>query len=633
MPLMTVKGGRWQPAEAAPPPAGEEFPGNHLTRTTDPVITVWNRSGNPNPSGTTPTTVGQQLQVFPAGWDRSGLTSTAAEEARQTVLRQFWERRNNSGSAWAAITDPAGNVYQGGPYVTTEADAGKQISVRETVTDVNGTSSARSTIFSIGAGSLDSELVYQNDLTYIGAFRGPSNINYEYAKYGLRGLSYDPAGNGGAGSIFFSTNVYEPAGVGYGIVEMSVPTPVISANLDSLGSGGLIQGPFDSTEGQIMTSGIGAPPVGDRTVNGTLVYNGKVIVGVSNQYDGAFTPVSHFRRPRTLSASGAVESAWVGDVNGVYNFPRYTGGSMCHVPSAWQSALGGPCLTGVLGQSRNQSQSDGPCAWAFDPDAMAGKTRITGTCQGQSGMSSTQIRLAASATGIVPGMSIAFVSGTGTRSVPPDCQLRFVTAWDNATKVATVDRPHTVAAPDSTTQYVLFNRIDGRPLLFYPNNDNINLAGQALEDNNTFLGGIFTFAPAIWNHGHGGNFGMCIPNGTRTLLYCGMIGNGFARYNNDHAQYDPVYPVTGPRAYPYFIRMWAYDLNDLANVRSGSVASDSVRPYATWNMTISPNAVDRYVSGMTYDPVNRRLFISVRGVGNFGEAVIYAFTVNNAVGI
>ncbi len=49
---------------------------------------------------------------------------------------------------------------------------------------------------------------------------------------------------------------------------------------------------------------------------------------------------------------------------------KYLGGYMTTVPSDWQSAFGGPALTGHCCTSIIGHQSLGPSAWVFDPDKL-----------------------------------------------------------------------------------------------------------------------------------------------------------------------------------------------------------------------------------------------------------------------
>jgi hypothetical protein len=181
----------------------------------------------------------------------------------------------------------------------------------------------------------------------------------------------------------------------------------------------------------------------------------------------------------------------------------------------------------------------------------------------------------------------------------------------------------------------VFETVASSTLLHYPLGNYTSGLSTALEDNGSYLNpGIFSFAPAVWTDSWK-YAGVCIPHGTNSILFFGRTGNAFARYNNAHTQYDPQYPITGPRAYPYYYRCWAYDLNDLAAVKAGTKTSYEVNPYAVWNFTlpILPNGSE--LNGLCYDHVNRNIIISQMGpgggAGNFNECIFHVIRVNNAV--
>jgi hypothetical protein len=115
------------------------------------------------------------------------------------------------------------------------------------------------------------------------------------------------------------------------------------------------------------------------------------------------------------------------------------------------------------------------------------------------------------------------------------------------------------------------------------------------------------------------------------LLFFGRVGNAFSRYNNTQAQYDPEWPVTGPRSYPYYYRCWAYDLNDLAAVKAGTKTSYEVNPYAVWNFNLPIGGYGADINGVCYDHVNRNIIISQETGVNSNEAVFHVIKVNNAV--
>jgi hypothetical protein len=307
---------------------------------------------------------------------------------------------------------------------------------------------------------------------------------------------------------------------------------------------------------------------------------------------------------------------------------RLKSGEMCAVPSAWQSALGGPVLTSIGSLSVNADLSQGVCAFAFDPDNLAGVGFISGTLQSQTGVPAGSVKLAAATSGALAGQMIGLTGGTGFQS-DNSSGVRRITAWDNTTKIATLSSAFSNAV-DSTTTYKVFQTVSSTTLLNYPLGNYAGGLSTSLEDNASYLPGIFTFAPSVWVDAWY-YAGVCIPHGTNSILFFGRTGNSFARYNNSQSQYDPQYPVTGPRAYPYYYRCWAYDLNDLAAVKAGTKTSYEVNPYAVWNFALPIGGLGNNINGVCYDSVNRNIIISQEFAGSFGECAFHVIRVNNAV--
>jgi hypothetical protein len=552
------------------------------------------------------------------------------EALYQTVVKQEFQRRDTPASPWVTIdTGDNGSTLGAGAYTTTSDDAGKEISVLQTVTDtVNGARSARSSIFSIGTNALDPKLVYSNSLTYLGGFRPPAGLFEEYA---MNGMSIDPTGDGSAGSIF-ATCLYE----GQKAAEMTIPTPQKTSNFNLLPQASFIQNPVEATEGAYLLSGTGGTGASDYKLHGTLVYNNKLILGSCNQYSGE-PAMSHWRRPKNLSTTGQVEGGvWLDDVNQQYRNPRFAGGYMCHVPSGtldgvnYQIALGGPVLTGIGHMNRNQTQSQGPCAWSFNPDDIAGKTVIYGNCPDQSGLSSNQIKLAAGTTGIDTNKYIIINGGAGFTSEGGNATR--IIGWDNATKIATVAQPYG-NRPNASSTYAIFDRVLGKPLVWYPYAYAADGNEYALERTNELENiAKVKFQPVISNDGARG---LAIPNGTRTLLAISYSGSGTRRYNNYYPQWNPT---TGdsraaePTYSPVRTKIYAYDLNQVARVASGEITSAELVPYAVWYFTAWPNDPEAFIRGATYDPATRRLFISTQNIAN-GKTGVFVWRVNNAVAV
>jgi hypothetical protein len=120
--------------------------------------------------------------------------------------------------------------------------------------------------------------------------------------------------------------------------------------------------------------------------------------------------------------------------------------------------------------------------------------------------------------------------------------------------------------------------------------------------------------------------GVAIIDGTRTALFAGRNGLGDFCYgigtddarkasqrgpNGETYCYDPTNLHNGSHAYPYRLQFWAYDVADLAAVRSGDKQPWQVVPYAVWPFELPSFGEQQPRLGrLTYDAAGRRLFIS-----------------------
>jgi hypothetical protein len=139
--------------------------------------------------------------------------------------------------------------------------------------------------------------------------------------------------------------------------------------------------------------------------------------------------------------------------------------------------------------------------------------------------------------------------------------------------------------------------------------------------------------------------GAAVIGGTRTALFVGSNGTGPMCYGvgtsdkslvnttgPDGAKFcfDPTTSDKGQHAYPYHYQMWAYDLNDLAQVRAGKRKPWDVRPYGVWTFDLPVPEPGTRILGVTYDAERRRLFISQRHADRDGyayRALIHVFQV------
>jgi len=139
------------------------------------------------------------------------------------------------------------------------------------------------------------------------------------------------------------------------------------------------------------------------------------------------------------------------------------------------------------------------------------------------------------------------------------------------------------------------------------------------------------------------------PTGTASVLFFGTIGTGDPCYGSgvttsplkEGECYDPDSASKGSHAWPYKNWIWAYDANDLAEVKSGQKKPWDVKPYAVWELelpTHAPGVLN--LAGVAYDSGTQRLYVSqaladtaaiVPGQSPYAHApLIHVFQVNNA---
>lgn len=451
-------------------------------------------------------------------------------------------------------------------------------------------------------GTRDAALVYSDNLVWQGCFYAPAIGPEEMAYGGV--CAYNAAGNGGAGSLFVRA-------LSQKVGEISIPTP--GTTLGTVPTSALLNtvGLVDPLEGQRGTSGITTG--GGIIISGLLVDDGKLLVTAHGDY--TYNPSSWFwRRPLNLSTTGAVEGPFSVTDPAFSDNQRVYAGYMTSVPTALQTKLGGPVIAGLAAQSIISATSDGPTYSSFDP---ANFTAAAANVKRGSFVAATANTMDLSSGPSMSGTTNFYVgywltndSGTTGR--------RKITAYNGTTKVATVDS-NWDATPTSGN-WVLIPQINGKALTVYSN-------GQ-LQASNDF-GHSY-----IWDWTCSPIGGYAIPNGTRSVLAFSAGGNNMFLYSSPNQFrsgvqcYDLTAGGTGEHNYPYFPRCWAYDANDLEQARLGNVTPGSVKPYAVWNFTM-PILPGSGISGATYDPVNKRLFLA-NTAGPFGRIVIHVFTVTNA---
>ncbi|WP_200249251.1 hypothetical protein [Thiococcus pfennigii] len=203
--------------------------------------------------------------------------------------------------------------------------------------------------------------IQSTDLTYLGTI----NIAHNDASCGsspnarATGLTFNPSGNGGAGSFYISGRRDTHC-----VAEITKPAVG--------GTATFIQNYTDPTNG--TWSRIGDCYNG-CFIGGHLVHKNNLYVTAFVYYDAAYTGTrSLWRHSLTLgNHSGMVGPVAAGPGNqGMYN--QY----MDNVPTEFQAMLGGPAVIGGCCFSIISRTSLGPALYAFDPEQPGTVTGLVG---------------------------------------------------------------------------------------------------------------------------------------------------------------------------------------------------------------------------------------------------------------
>lgn len=217
-------------------------------------------------------------------------------------------------------------------------------------------------------------LIQQSDIIYLGAFALPAGTTYGASNfnYGGKGITpyHDPVS--GKMTLFLEGHGQNPGNV----AQVEVPdTFVKSGNWDSLPRATVLQNFSDVTEGGL--GNVDPTNQGNEFhLYGMLVYNNRLILGASNSYSFS-QAVSHGVSSLTLSKTGDFKG-WYSFASNVVATPRALGGPMTLIPPEWQSAFGGPALTGHCCISVISTTSQGPSVTVFNPDDVGVKNPIPG---------------------------------------------------------------------------------------------------------------------------------------------------------------------------------------------------------------------------------------------------------------
>ena len=192
-------------------------------------------------------------------------------------------------------------------------------------------------------------------LKLLGMFRPPpsSPDDGSTAAYGGRAMAFNPDGDGGRGSIFFTGHEHHLK-----VGEMSIPE--LGMDFAALPVARYLQPFFDPMNG-LRTRDL---------IQGLLVDHGKLISTELTYYDAQgsqnATKLSHFVKDGLTAADPVV-----GPLEVTAEKTNNVSGYMTPIPAYAQRALKGTALTGwCMGPSIIRRTSQGPAISAFNPDEL-----------------------------------------------------------------------------------------------------------------------------------------------------------------------------------------------------------------------------------------------------------------------
>jgi|GEM_PF-1557664 len=130
--------------------------------------------------------------------------------------------------------------------------------------------------------------------------------------------------------------------------------------------------------------------------------------------------------------------------------------------------------------------------------------------------------------------------------------------------------------------------------------------------------------------------GVVFPSNSRSVLFFGRRGVGDFCYGfgvSDPAlhktQCSTEYPTVdccydlassskGGHSYPYKYQVFAYDALDLLSVKAGEKQPWDIMPYGVWELELPFTTESASISGVAYDPVTQRIYVSQYGADRPG---------------
>ncbi len=352
----------------------------------------------------------------------------------------------------------------------------------------------------------------------------------------------------------------------------------------------------------------------------------KVLMSATHTYSNA--PNGYlWRRPMDFTVTGQVEGPVMPMQTGVMENPRAIDGYMCSIAPENQAALSGDILIGITGLSVVGASSDGPSMMSLNSsifDATFAK-RIDGIVQ--SGSTTTVVQLDSTASS-TPNAYVGWYI-----HIPDFTYAAMkITAYDATTRRASATGwqivNSSVTIPPTGSTYKLIPPLEGKALCVYGVDQFATLRGDEVSP--------------IWAYNNLA-VGMFQPSSSKAVMCVGNAGGGMWTYNgngeltagggyqgsytyNGFKIYDPANVSRGPHQYPDFVRWWAYSVDDLAQVVSGTKTFSQVKPYGVWSMALPYGGTLR---NAVYDDSTKRLYLiqSNETYGGAGEGIVHVYQV------
>ena len=431
------------------------------------------------------------------------------------IQRQFQWQVNG-----VDVPNMVGTMFSAG-----RADAGKSITVKEIAYFLSNPSVQFSAVSNSLTASFTPSLttLYYDDIEYLGSFNAPSAASINYGGYAL---SFDPAGNGGAGSLFLMNSSF------YGY-EISIPTP----SKTSFPTASLLASASNTFSG-INFKALGlSPDNASATMTMLPLSGGKMLLSRFMQYPSDLDGQNgiglfYIRNSKNLSSASTFDGPYsVTDPTGPApsNYQRSMTGYASEIPEAHQTALGGTHIIGCTPDSTGFTGSSGPSINVIDIADFTNTKQLTFVIQGGS---SNTIQLPTSASSVndfYKGCFIQLVAENGTTD--NNSAFNLVDSYDGATRTATMAANFTQPVVVGKYAWVI-TKVSAKALANYATTPyGTNETGFTQNNNIYDTSGLV--ANAI------------IPNGLNDTLCFGAKGEGYFVYmSNDVPWMTTQYPVT-----------------------------------------------------------------------------------------